>query len=108
MSAYARPSVSLCAWAFNEEAMIEEFVRKTDADLKRASDDYELIVVDDGSTDATLTRLRALELQFPARPNCCVVGVKCGQRIYPDRGLGWCGGITGSTTLAPVHGVAQD
>jgi glycosyltransferase involved in cell wall biosynthesis len=66
MSALARPSVSLCAWAFNEETIVEEFVRKTDADLRRVADDYELIVVDDGSTDVTLKRLRALEPEFPA------------------------------------------
>jgi glycosyltransferase involved in cell wall biosynthesis len=66
MSANRRPSVSLCAWACNEETLIDVFVQKTDADLKRVSDDYELIVVDDGSTDATLERLRALEAQFPA------------------------------------------
>lgn len=66
MNTLGRPSVSLCAWACNEEAIIDEFVWKTDADLKRVSDDYELIVVDDGSTDATLTRLRALQPQFPA------------------------------------------
>lgn len=66
MSVNGRPSVSLCAWACNEEAIIDEFVRKTDADLRRVSDDYELIVVDDGSRDATLPRLRALEARFPA------------------------------------------
>jgi len=61
-----RPSVSLVAWALNEEAIIDDFVRKTDADLRRVADDYELIVVDDGSSDATLPRLRALQGQFPA------------------------------------------
>jgi glycosyltransferase involved in cell wall biosynthesis len=61
-----RPGISLCAWALNEEPIVEHFVRKTDADLKRISDDYELIVVDDGSTDATLPKLRALEAEFPA------------------------------------------
>ena len=66
MSASGRPSVSLCAWAYNEEAIIDQFVRKTDADLRRVSDDYQLIVVDDGSTDKTLERLHALEAQFPA------------------------------------------
>jgi glycosyltransferase involved in cell wall biosynthesis len=66
MSAGENRSVSLCAWACNEEELIEEFVRKTDADLKRVSHDYELIVVDDGSTDTTLSRLRALQAQFPA------------------------------------------
>lgn len=65
MSTVGRPSLSLCAWAWNEEAIVDEFVRKTDADLKRVSDDYELIVVDDGSTDRTLERLRGLQAEFP-------------------------------------------
>jgi glycosyltransferase involved in cell wall biosynthesis len=61
----AKRSLSLCAWACNEETIIETFVRKTVADLARVSDDYELIVVDDGSTDRTLERLRALQTEFP-------------------------------------------
>jgi len=61
-----RPSVSLVSWALNEEAIIDGFVRKTDADLRRITDDYELIVVDDGSRDTTLSRLRVLQAQFPA------------------------------------------
>src|SRR5436190_24362120 len=62
----ARPSLSLCAWACNEESIIDEFVRKTAADLAHVSDDYELIVVDDGSTDGTLARLRALQRTTPS------------------------------------------
>ena len=66
MSASGRPSLSLVAWALNEEAIIDRFVRKTDADLRRVADDYELIVVDDGSTDETLPRLCTLQAEFPA------------------------------------------
>jgi len=61
-----RPSLSLCAWACNEESIVDEFVRKTAADLARVADDYELIVVDDGSTDGTLARLRALQQTTPS------------------------------------------
>lgn len=66
MTAGRRLSLSLCAWACNEEAIIDEFVRKTEADLRRVADDYEIIVVDDGSVDGTLARLRALEAVTPA------------------------------------------
>src|SRR5262249_45665631 len=66
MSDDRRPSLSLCAWAWNEESIVERFVRKTDADLRRVADDYELIVVDDGSTDRTGERLRALRHEVPS------------------------------------------
>jgi glycosyltransferase involved in cell wall biosynthesis len=66
MTSGRRPSLTLCAWAFNEEAIVDEFVRKTDADLRQVADDYEIIVVDDGSTDSTLVRLHALQPAFPA------------------------------------------
>jgi len=64
--AIGRPSISLCSWACNEEELIDQFVAKTLADLARVSDDYELIVVDDGSTDTTLARLRQLQAVTPA------------------------------------------
>jgi glycosyltransferase involved in cell wall biosynthesis len=50
----------------NEESIVDAFVRKTDADLRRVADDYELIVVDDGSTDRTGERLRALRDEVPS------------------------------------------
>jgi glycosyltransferase involved in cell wall biosynthesis len=65
MNGGRRYSISLCAWAWNEESIIEDFVRKTDADLRTIAADYELIVVDDGSTDRTLERLQGLQGEVP-------------------------------------------
>ena len=46
-------SVSMLAWAYNEEALIGGFLEKALVVLEEAVSDYELILVDDGSTDRT-------------------------------------------------------
>ena len=58
-----RYSLSLCAWAYNEEELIEEFVEKSNRVLSWVSDDYEMIIVDDGSTDSTWEKLNRLKDQ---------------------------------------------
>jgi glycosyltransferase involved in cell wall biosynthesis len=49
----ARWSLSLILPAFNEEAGIAEAVREADEALARLAQAYEVLVVDDGSTDGT-------------------------------------------------------
>lgn len=46
-------SVSLVCWAFNEEESIAEYLVRADTLLKHAITDYEIIVIDDCSTDRT-------------------------------------------------------
>ncbi len=46
-------SLSLVIPAFNEEASIRHAVREADDTLERLARDYEILVVDDGSTDST-------------------------------------------------------
>jgi hypothetical protein len=48
-----RPSLSILGWALNEQQNLAEYVRRAEAFLRAASDDYELILIDDGSTDRT-------------------------------------------------------
>lgn len=52
-------SVSMLAWAYNEEALVGEFLEKAMAALEEAASDYELILVDDGSIDRTNEIARA-------------------------------------------------
>lgn len=58
-------SVSLWAWALNEEKLVEEFVHNSVRDLKAVTNDFEIILVDDGSTDKTWELMQALALQVP-------------------------------------------
>lgn len=46
-------SVSLLAWAYNEEQLIDAFVARAIALLEDTVTEFEIIIVDDGSTDAT-------------------------------------------------------
>jgi glycosyltransferase involved in cell wall biosynthesis len=48
-----RPSVSLLGWALNEEENLPAYVRRAEDFLRSVSDDFELVLIDDGSTDRT-------------------------------------------------------
>jgi glycosyltransferase involved in cell wall biosynthesis len=48
-----RPGLSMLGWALNEEKILVEYVQKAERFLQSVSDDYELILIDDGSSDRT-------------------------------------------------------
>jgi glycosyltransferase involved in cell wall biosynthesis len=58
-------SVSLVSWAYNEQELIEDFVRRADALLASCVEDYEIVVVDDGSMDRTPDILARLAAEMP-------------------------------------------
>lgn len=60
----ARPALSVVIPAYNEERRLGETLRRVDAFLAPLPADYELIVVDDGSSDGTAAAARAFS---PAR-----------------------------------------
>jgi glycosyltransferase involved in cell wall biosynthesis len=57
--------VSLVSWAYNEEELIEGFLFRADAMLSRYVEDYEIVVVDDGSQDRTPEILARLATEMP-------------------------------------------
>jgi len=58
-------SVSCTVFAFNEEATLEEAVADVRAALMDLGRDFEILVVDDGSTDRTPSIAAALEARWP-------------------------------------------
>ncbi len=58
--------VSVVAPAYNEEALVAEFVTRCDRALREAGCDYEIVVVDDGSKDNTFLKLLDLRQSYPA------------------------------------------
>jgi len=60
------PAISVVTPMHNEEACVEEFVRRTDAALGAMGRSYEIIVVSDGSTDRTEEMVWKLRERHPS------------------------------------------
>src|SRR3954468_6518744 len=65
MAETAAPEVSVVVTLFNEGATIDELYRRTVAALDHGPRGYELIFVDDGSTDGTFAALERLHAADP-------------------------------------------
>jgi glycosyltransferase involved in cell wall biosynthesis len=61
-----RRSITACFPAYNEAENLPTVIGTADETLRSITDDYELIVVDDGSTDSTAEVLAALSAGYPA------------------------------------------
>jgi glycosyltransferase involved in cell wall biosynthesis len=61
-AASARPELSIFLPVFNEEENIDLLNQKLKASLEKLGRTYEIIYVDDGSSDASLAKLRALAM----------------------------------------------
>jgi glycosyltransferase involved in cell wall biosynthesis len=61
----ARPSISAFFPAYNDAGSIGDLVRTVDVVLREVTDDYEIIVVNDGSRDATGEVLAGLQAEIP-------------------------------------------
>ena len=71
------PELSVIAPCFQEEANVAELTRRVIAVLDRGAIAGELVLVDDGSTDATWPAIEALQLEYSGR----VVGRRHGRNL---------------------------
>ncbi len=60
------PELSLICPCYNEEEVIELFIPKLTSILKEATLSYEIIIINDGSTDKTLEKAKVLKEIFPS------------------------------------------
>jgi len=61
----SRESISIVIPALNEAEALPELIERTDAVLQRLAPSYEILVIDDGSTDDTPLVLRELSPRYP-------------------------------------------
>ncbi len=60
------PVLSVVTPLYNEEAVTDELIRRIDAALRETNMPYEMVMVDNGSLDATPVILQKLKGEFPA------------------------------------------
>lgn len=58
-------SVSLLCWAYNEEDSIEAYLRRASQLMEETVEDYEIVLIDDGSTDQTYEIASAFQKNNP-------------------------------------------
>ncbi len=82
--------LSLLAWGYNEEQLVEAFLARAVALLDETADDYEIIFVNDGSTDGTGALADAFARSHPQvrvihHPRNLNVGMACRTAVEHAR-----------------------
>jgi glycosyltransferase involved in cell wall biosynthesis len=62
---YRRVSLSMLGWALNEEESIAGYIERAESFLRGLADDFELIIIDDGSSDRTAEIVREYQKTRP-------------------------------------------
>lgn len=78
--------ISCLCWAYNEEEVIESYLYRINTMLSRYIEDYEIVVVDDGSTDRTNAIVREVQKKIPqlrlvTNPVNVNVGLSCQRAV---------------------------
>lgn len=58
-------SVSLLCWAYNEEASIAAYLERVTQLMEETVEDYEIILIEDGSTDQTYEIAKSFQEKYP-------------------------------------------
>ena len=58
-------SLSCLCWAYNEEEVIEKYLVRLNGLLEQYVEDYEIVIVDDASTDRTNEIIRSVQKKIP-------------------------------------------
>ena len=68
--------ISVVAPILNEETLISEFIKRVTVQLNKINSDYEVIIIDDGSTDNSWS-----QIQIAAKDNQKIVGIKLSKNF---------------------------
>lgn len=82
--------ISCVVPVYNEEAVIEQFIIQLHRTLQSVCDRYEIIVVDDGSRDATVEKLLQLPLDCPIK--LLALSRNFGKEVALTAGIEHCSG----------------
>jgi glycosyltransferase involved in cell wall biosynthesis len=80
-------SLSMVVPALNEEELVDEFFEKSVKDLSAVTDDWEIVFVDDGSTDRTLELANAWAARHPEQIKVVSLGRNLGNGANVEVGF---------------------
>lgn len=80
-------SLSMVVPALNEEELVDEFLEKSIRDLSAVTEDWEIVFVDDGSTDKTLEYAQAWADKYPKQINVINLGRNLGNGANVEVGF---------------------
>lgn len=83
-------SLSMVVPALNEEELVDDFMVKSIRDLSAVAEDWEIVFVDDGSTDRTVELAQVWADQYPDRIKVVSLGRNLGNGANVEVGFQHC------------------